>query len=31
MQAYHHKLISRLAAMNLTHNQIAELTLSGDY
>jgi len=30
MQAYHHKLISQLAAMNLTHNQIAELTLSSE-
>jgi hypothetical protein len=30
MQAYHHKLISQLQAMNLTYGQIGELTLSSE-
>lgn len=30
MQTYHHKLISRLEAMNLTYDQIGELTLSSE-
>jgi hypothetical protein len=30
MQAYHHKLIKQLQAMNLTYNQIGQLTLSSE-
>ncbi len=30
MQAYHHKFIKQLRAMNLTYNQIGELTLSSE-